>query len=224
MENQRRKSVDVMDDSDAAADDTDATTPSDSDQADVGCGSVSSAAKPTRPRILDRIGGWPGIAAGVAAVLFIGSVVFAGSALQPYLADRADAGNRLEVARNAAAAVTSLWTYTPDTIDGLAERTSAYLTDEFGGQYRKFAESIALPNKRAQITDKTEVVGVAVESLNGDDAVAMVFTNTTATSPLSQNVPSLKYIAYRLELKREQSRWRVNKMSTVSFIDLTPQL
>jgi len=173
---------------------------------------------------LARVGGWPVAAAALAAVLFIGSVIYAAAALQPYLADRAGAANRLDVARTAAAAVTTLWTYNPDTIDKLADRSSEYLTADFGNEYRTFAESVALPTKRAQVTDTTEVVGVAVESLSGSNAEAMVFTNTTATSPLSQNVPALKYVAYRLEMKREDSRWRVNNMATVSFIDLTPQL
>ncbi len=177
-----------------------------------------------RGRWWARVGGWPGAVEVVAAALFVGSVIFAGAALQPYLTDRVEAASRLDVARTAAAAVTTLWTYTPDTIDTLADRTGDYLTSDFGSQYRKFVESVVLPNRRAQITTNTEVVGVAVESLNGPHAVALVFTNTTATSPLSQNVPSLKYVAYRLEMTRQGSRWQVNNMATVSFIDLTPQL
>ncbi|GAB3230840.1 mammalian cell entry protein [Mycolicibacterium hippocampi] len=186
---------------------------------DDGC-----AQHPEPQRRLDRIGGWPGAAVAVATVFFLASVAFAGAALQPYLADRADAANRLDVAHTAAEAVTTLWTYTPDTIDQLADRTDEFLTGDFRTEYRKFLDSVVLPNKRAQITDTTDVVGVSVESLTGSDAVALVFTNTSATSPMTQNVPALKYIAYRLEMKRENSSWRVNTMTTVSFIDMTPQL
>ncbi|OFB35831.1 mammalian cell entry protein [Mycolicibacterium sp. (ex Dasyatis americana)] len=170
------------------------------------------------------VGGWPVAAVAMAATLFIGAVVFASVALQPYVTDRAESAAKLEVARSAAAAVTTLWTYTPETIDTLADRAGQYLTTEFGGQYRTFVDSVVMPNKRAQMSDDTNVVGVAVESLTGADATALVFTNTTATSPMTQNVPSLKYVAYRLEMKHEESTWRVNKMSTVSFIDLTPKL
>lgn len=171
-----------------------------------------------------RFGGWPTIVVAVAAVVFVGSVTFAGGALHTYLGDRAATATRVEVARTAVAAVTTLWTYTPDTIDSLPDRAAEYLSADFSAQYRKFLDAAATPNKQAQVTDSTEVVGVGVESLNGPDAVAIVFTNTTATSPLTKNVPSLKYIGYRLAMTREGSRWLVNSMSTVSFVDLTPQL
>ncbi len=63
-----------------------------------------------------------------------------------------------------------------------------------------------------------------MQSLHGHDAVVVVFTNTTATSPLTHNIPSLKFVAYRLAMQREESRWLVTKMSTISFMDLTPTL
>lgn len=160
----------------------------------------------------------------VAAAVFVTSVTFAGASLHTYLADRAAETTRTEIARTAVAAVTTLWTYTPETIDTLADRAAQYLGGDFSAQYRKFLEAAAAPNKQAQVTDSTEVVGAGVESVSGSEAVAIVFTNTTATTPLSQNVPSLKYVGYRLTMKREDSRWLVTNMSTVSFTDLTPQL
>ena len=87
-----------------------------------------------------------------------------------------------------------------------------------------FLEAAVEPNKQAQITDNTDVVGVAVESLNGTDAVAIVLTNTTATSPLTKNIPSLKFVGYRLAMKQRGSRWRVTKMATISFMDMTPKI
>ncbi len=160
----------------------------------------------------------------VAAVLFVGSAVFAGAVLKPYLADRAVVAAKQEVARVAAEAVTELWTYTPDTIETLPQRAAAYLSADLHAQYRKLLEAAVMPNKQAQITDKTNVVGAAVESLNGTRAVALVLTNTTAISPLTQNVPSLKYVAYRLSLHQQGSRWWVTDMTTISFMDLTPKL
>jgi Mce-associated membrane protein len=160
----------------------------------------------------------------VAAACFVGVCAFTAAALRASLADRADAATRAEVARSAAAAITTLWTYSPDTIDALPDRAGEYLGGEFHGQYRKFLEAAIAPTKQANITDTTEVVGVAVESLNGSDAVALVFTNTAATTPLTKNIPMLKYVAYRLSMMRQERRWLVTKMSTVSFMDLTPQL
>lgn len=159
-----------------------------------------------------------------AAVLFVGSAVFAGAVLQPYLADRAAVAAKKEIARVAAAAVTELWTYTPDTIETLPQRAGRYLSADLHEQYRKLLEAAVMPNKQAQITDKTNVVGTAVESLDGARAVALVLTNTTAISPLTQNVPSLKYVAYRLSLHQQGSRWWVTDMTTISFMDLTPKL
>lgn len=171
-----------------------------------------------------RFGGWLVGAVGAAAALFIGSAAVAGAALQPHLADQAAAATRIEVARTAAAAITALWTYTPDTIDTLADRAANYLSGDFEAQYRTFIQAAVAPNKQAQVTDSTQIVGVAVESLNGPQAVAMVFTNSTATSPLTNNIPSLKYVAYRLDMKHQGSRWLVTKMATISLMDLTPKL
>lgn len=171
-----------------------------------------------------RYSRWHTVVVGVAAVLLVGSATFAGAALHTYLADRAEASTRTEVVRTAVAAVTTLWTYTPDTVETLADRATQYLGNDFNAQYRKFLEAAAAPAKQAQVTNGTEVVGAGVESLNGSDAVAIVFTNTTATSPLTKNVPSLRYVGYRLAMKRDGARWLVTNMSTVSFMDLTPQL
>lgn len=179
---------------------------------------------PDMPGVRGRLDAW--LVRGVAAsvVLFIASAVFFGFALHYYLADRTRAAAKAEIARTAAAAVTTLWTYTPDTIETLPDRAGAYLSGDLKTQYRQFLEAAIAPNKQAQITDKTDVVGVAVESLHGTDSVALVLTNTTATSPLTKDVPSLKYVAYRVSLKKQDSRWRVTKMATVSFTDLTPTI
>jgi len=162
------------------------------------------------------------IAVAVAATLFVGSAAFAGAAVQPYLADRAIAATKLKVARTAASAITTLWTYTPENMDSLADRAAAYLSGDFEAQYRKFVDAIVAPNKQAKITNSTEVTGAAVESLDGPNAVAIVYTNTTSTSPLTKNIPSLKYLSYRLIMKRDNGRWLVTRMTTITSLDLTP--
>lgn len=158
----------------------------------------------------------------VAALLFVGSAAFAGATLQPYLADRANAAAKLNVARTAANAITTLWTYTPENMDSLADRASGYLSGDFEAQYRKFVDAIVAPNKQAQISNRTQVTGAAVESLDGPNAVVIVYTNTTSTSPLTKNVPALKYLSYRLFMKRASGRWMVTRMTTVTSLDLTP--
>ncbi|OBF00869.1 mammalian cell entry protein [Mycobacterium sp. 852002-10029_SCH5224772] len=163
------------------------------------------------------------IVALVATLLFVGSAGFAGAMVQPYLADRAAAETKLNVARTAANAITTLWTYTPENMDTLADRASAYLSGDFAAQYRKFVDAIVAPNKQAKITNSTEVTGAAVESLDDTNAVVIVYTNTSSTSPLTKNVPSLKYLSYRLFMKRSKSRWLVTRMTTITSLDLTPK-
>ena len=164
------------------------------------------------------------IAVAIAAVLFVGSAAFAGATMQPYLSDRAVVATKLKVARTAANAITTLWTYTPENMDTLADRAATYLSGDFAAQYRKFVDAIVAPNKQAKITNSTEVTGAAVESLEGPNAVAIVYTNTTSTSPLTKNVPSLKYLSYRLIMKRDNGRWLVTRMTTITSLDLTPHL
>lgn len=176
----------------------------------------------TRRRLL--AGKWAGVVAAAAAVLFVGSAAFAGATLQPYLTDRATAATKLKVAQAAANAITTLWTYTPENMDKLADRAAGYLSGDFGAQYRKFVDAIVGPNKQAKITNSTQVAGAAVESLDGSDAVVIVYTNTTSTSPLNKNIPSLKYLSYRLFMKRTNGHWLVTRMTTVTSLDLTPHV
>lgn len=164
------------------------------------------------------------IAIAIAAALFVGSAAFAGAAMQPYLADRATAATKMKVARAAANAITTLWTYTPENMDGLADRAATYLSGDFEAQYRKFVDAIVAPNKQAKVTNSTEVTGAAVESLDDPDAVVIVYTNTSSTSPLTKNIPSLKYLSYRLFMKRTHGRWLVTRMTTITSLDLTPHL
>lgn len=164
------------------------------------------------------------IAIAFAAVLFVGAAAFAGSAIQPYLSDRANVATRLKVARTAASAITTLWTYTPENMDTLADRAQTYLTGDFAAQYRKFVDQIVAPNKQAKISNSTEVTGVAVENLDGPNAVALVYTNTTSTSPMTKNIPSLRYLSFRLIMKRDNARWLVTRMNTITSLDVTPHL
>jgi len=164
------------------------------------------------------------VVAAIAALLFVGSAAFAGAMMQPYLADRGTAATKLNVARTAANAITTLWTYTPENMDTLADRASRYLSGDFEAQYRKFVDAIVAPNKQAKISNSTEVTGAAVETLDDLNASVIVYTNTTSTSPLTKNVPSLKYLSYRLFLKRSDNRWLVTRMTTITSLDLTPKV
>lgn len=164
------------------------------------------------------------IGASAAAVLFVAAAAFAGATLQPYLAERAAVDTKLDVARTAASAISTLWTYTPDNMEALPDRAEGFLGGDFANEYRKYIDAIVEPNKQAQVTNTTQVMGAAVESLSANEATAIVYTNSVATSPVTKNIPSLRYLSYRLTMQRDDAKWLITKMSTVTSFDLTPQL
>lgn len=164
------------------------------------------------------------IAAIVAGVIFVGAAAFAAASAQPYFADRARAAEKFQVAQTAANAISTLWSYAPDNIDQLPDRAAKFLSGDFAAEYRKFIDSIAAPNKQAQVTNATQVVGAAVESLTPTEATAIVYTNSVATSPATKGVPSLRYLSYRLTLVPQGGKWLVTKMTALTQLDLTPRV
>lgn len=168
------------------------------------------------------------IAAAVASAVFVGASGFAAAMVQPYLVQRALVETKLNIARTATDAITTLWTYTPDDMATLADRASAYLDGDFAAEYRRYIDAIVEPNKQAQVTNTTQVMGAAVESVSPPttptEATALVYTNSVATSPVTKNIPSLRYLSYRLSLQRDGGDWRIVRMSTITSFDLTPQL
>ena len=164
------------------------------------------------------------VAAVAAGVLFVGAAAFAGATVQPYLADRAAVDTKLDVARTAANAISTLWTYTPDNMEALPDRSARFLGGDFANEYRKYIDAIVAPNKQAQVTNTTEVMGAAVESISPTEATALVYTNSVATSPVTKNIPSLRYLSYRLTMQHHDAKWLITRMSTVTSFDLTPQL
>ncbi|MGV0749837.1 mammalian cell entry protein [Mycolicibacter minnesotensis] len=179
---------------------------------------MAAAKRPGRRRFGVRL------AVAVSAAAFVGAAAFAGATAQPYLLDRAEVATKLDIARTAARAIHTLWNYTPENMDSLPDRASVYLSGDLEAQYRKFIDAIADSNKHAKVTDTTEIVGAAVETLDGPEATVIVYTNTTATSELSKSIPQIKYLTYRLFMKRDQNRWVVTRMPTITSLDLTPRL
>ena len=160
---------------------------------------------------------------GTAAATFVASGAFAGVALQTYLVDRATVATKQKITRTAADTISTLWTYTPEDMEQLPARSAKYLSGDFQDQYRKFVDAIVATNKQAQVSNSTQVVAAAVESLDGPDASALVYTNTTSTRP-GAKVPAMQYVSYRLQLKRKGTDWVVTKMTTITSLDITPKI
>ena len=224
MEDQQPAAGDLTDtEADDAVADTETTSDEESSvEEESGTDEPSVEVAPRRPNWFSR--NKTGIAVGTSAALFVAAGAFAGATAAPYLMDQAAVDTKLVIARTAAEAITTLWTYTPDDMDKLPDRSAKYLSGDFQDQYRKYVDAIVPTNKQAKVTNSTEVVGAAVESLSGSEATAIVYTNTTSKSPLSKDIPSTKYLSYRVQLTRDGSHWLVTKMTTVTSLDLTPKL
>ena len=162
--------------------------------------------------------------AAAASVVFVGASAFAGAMLQPYLADRASVDIKLSIARTATNAITTLWSYTPEDMATLPDRSARYLAGDFATEYRRYIDAIVPTNEQAKVTNTTEVMGAAVESFTPTEATALVYTNSVSTSPVSKNIPSLRYLSYRLTMERDGADWLITAMNAVTQLDLSPQL
>ena len=190
---------------------------------------VSDEAEPAEPTEVIMVAHRPAgrrlkVAALVAGVLFVAASAFAGATLQPYLVDRAEVQTKLDVARTAQAAITTLWTYTPEDMDKLGDRAAKYLGGDFAKDYKDYIARIVEANKQAQISNSTQVLGAAVESLTPTEATAIIYTNSVATSPVTKGIPSLRYLSYRLQLERRGGHWLITSMTAVTSLDPTPRL
>ncbi|MEZ0339095.1 mammalian cell entry protein [Mycobacterium sp. pV006] len=209
------------------------TSESEAAEADASESEVAESEPPTEPDDVVLVEHRPAgrralIAAALAAVAFVGAAGYAGAAVQPYLMHRALVETKYTVARTATDAITTLWTYTPEDMNTLADRASVFLGGDFAEEYRRYIDAIVEPNKQAQVSNTTQVMGAAVESLAPEgvpnEATAIVYTNSVATSPVTKNIPSLRYLSYRLTMQRDGGEWLITRMSTITTFDLTPQL
>ena len=164
------------------------------------------------------------VAAIAVGTLFVGATAFAGATIQPYLTDRAVVHTKLEIAETAQNAIQTLWTYTPDDMDALPDRAGRYLAGDFAVEYRRYIDAIVESNKQAQVSNSTQVLGVAVESFSPTEASAIVYTNSVATSPRTKGIPSLRYLSYRLDMEPRDRQWLITKMTAITSLDLTPRL
>jgi Mce-associated membrane protein len=109
-------------------------------------------------------------------------------------------------------------------MDGLPDRAGKFLSGDFASEYRRYIDAIVETNKQAQVTNNTQVLGAAVESLAPTEASAIVYTNSVATSPVTKGIPSLRYLSYRLTMVLRNREWLITKMTAVTSLDLTPKL
>ena len=147
------------------------------------------------------------IAAAAAAVLFVAGGAFLGAMAQPVIANRAsvrdEAGHRPHRPECDHHAVV-----VHPGEHGLACRPLGPLSHR-RFRVRSTASSSTRsspPTSRLRSRTPPSVLGTAVESVTPSEATAIVYTNSVATSPVSKNIPSLRYLSYRLEMKRDRRR------------------
>ncbi len=174
---------------------------------------VDDEPKQTRPRPLRK---WHVAVAASAAVLFVGAAAFSGAMMQPYLADRAVVDTKMDIARTAANAVTTFWTYTPEDMDQLPARAAPYLGGNLKDSFLKQVDGFVAASKQYQVTRNTEVIGAAVESLDGPNATAMVYANITYTSSATKGIPTFNLTSFRLQMHRTSDGWVITSMPTVT--------
>jgi Mce-associated membrane protein len=161
------------------------------------------------------------VTAAVAAALFVAAGAFGGAMLEPYLADRVVKSTKINIVKTATDAITTMFTYTPDDMGQLSARSAKYLGGELKDSYAKQVDALTAANKQSQIHRNVQVVGAAVESLQGNDATAMVYANITYTSAQTKDVPRIFLVAYRLSMERKGADWLITKMPWITSKDLT---
>ena len=124
-------------------------------------------------------------AVAAAVVCSYGAAAFAGATLQPVpRRPCVGATPKLDIAATAASAITTLWTYTPDNMDSLPDRSAGYPGRRLRAtSTAKYIDAIVATNKQAQVTNTTQVMGAAVESVTPTEATAIVYTNLGGHQP-----------------------------------------
>ena len=127
--------------------------------------------------------------------------------------ERAD--DRAAALAVAKAEVTELTTLSPATLDATLKRLKTRLTGAFARQFEAFYSTFASVVRQQKVRSRGSVQSVALTSLTGRKAVALVAARAVVTSKeQKQDV----HRAYRFEvsLSKQGSTWLISKMRFVS--------
>lgn len=111
--------------------------------------------------------------------------------------------------------VEDLTTLSPTTLDQTLKRLKSRLTGSFAGQFDAFYSTFASVVREQKVTSRGSVQSVALSSLSGRTAVALVAARAAVTSKASKRKLQR---AYRLEvtLTKRESGWLISGMRFVS--------
>lgn len=111
--------------------------------------------------------------------------------------------------------VKDLTTLSPTTLDPTLKRLKTRLTGDFARQFDAFYSTFASVVREQKVTSRGSVQSVALSSLSGRKAVALVAARAVVTSTASKRKLQR---AYRLEvtLAKRDSGWLISGMRFVS--------
>jgi Mce-associated membrane protein len=111
--------------------------------------------------------------------------------------------------------VPKLLSYTPASVATMADTVDPLLTGDFKAEYRELLEETIVPQAQQQrITNDTEVVGVAVESLGTDEASVLVFVDQQTTKR-AEPEPQRSESAVQVGLRKVQEQWLISSFRPV---------
>ncbi|MCK0517368.1 hypothetical protein [Williamsia sp. DF01-3] len=120
-----------------------------------------------------------------------------------------------DVGRVAADGAVAILSYKHDSIDQDLQRAQSLLTGEFADYYKDFTAEVVSPAaKEKKVDTQATIAGTAVESAEADHAVALVFVNQSTTT-IDNVSPTLSASSVRVELKKVDGKWLIEKFDPV---------
>ena len=173
---------------------------------------VESSGK--RPRFRRPLPGWRVL---VLTVLVIAALALAGSVY--YFQYRPDqqtgAATDEAVIQAADDGSVALLSYAPDNLDKDIANAKSHLTGDFLKYYTDFTQQVAAAAaKERQVQSTATVVRAAIETLNPDSAVVLMFVNKQSWSK-EKPQPVLTQATVRVTLANVDGSWLISKFEPI---------
>ena len=109
-------------------------------------------------------------------------------------------------------------------MDSLPDRSANYLGGDFAAEYRNYIDAIVAPNKQAQVTNNTQVLGTAVETLTPSEATGDRVHQLRCDQSGDEEHPVAALSVLPVDDGAPGREWLITRMATITSLDLTPQL
>ncbi|MGC0364384.1 Mce-associated membrane protein [Rhodococcus sp. 27YEA15] len=106
-----------------------------------------------------------------------------------------------------ALAVSRMLTYAPETVADDLEAAARGLGGTFRREFEEYSRSAVIPlSTERSVAQRGDVKGVALESVNGDDAVAVVYVDQTTVS-VDRTEPRTVQTVVRVRVHHDGNQW-----------------